>query len=210
MRKLLFSNASPFARRVRIVLEEKQLNYDKDILDALRPVEDIRSVNPALQVPVLHDSNRTLWGSDLILEYLLETYSDSPGTDPNRPLARSITRSDQRWDDGLILTTIGALADSLVNVRLVRAGAGAASLPYMDRQMTRINACLDWLEERATPEGFWPGTFSIMDVSLMCPLLYGEERDIFQYRTGHWPTISALIDALSERASVKATPVTPR
>ena len=90
MRKLLFSNASPFARRVRVVLEEKQLSYEKDILDALRPVEEIRSVNAALQVPVLYDGERTLWGSDLILEYLYDKYPDSPGTDPNRPLAKKL------------------------------------------------------------------------------------------------------------------------
>ena len=209
MRTLLFSNGSPFARRVRIVLAEKTLAYEPDILDALRPVDDIRPINPALQVPVLQDDGRTLWGSDLILEYLIETYPDSPGTDATRPLADRFTRPDRRWEDGLILTTIGALADSLVNVRLVQGGAGDVSLPYMDRQITRINACMDWLEERATPEGFWPGTFSIMDISLLCPLMYGEERGVFHHRTGQWPTIAAMIDALSDRPSVKATPVTP-
>ena len=68
---------------------------------------------------------------------------------------------------------------------------------------------MDWLEERVTPDGFWPATFSIMDISLMCPLMYGEVRDVFQFRTGQWPAIAAMIDALQERPSVKATPVVP-
>lgn len=210
MRKLLFSNGSPFARRVRIILEEKQLDYDKDILDALRPIEEIRGVTPTLQVPVLHDGDRTLWGSDLILKYLFDTYPDSPGRDVDRPFGGSFSRPESQWDDKLILTTIGALADSLVNVRLVKLGADVSSVPYLDRQVTRIAACLDWLEERTTPEGFWPGTFSIMDISLTCPLLYGEERDAFQFRTGQWPTITKMIDALQDRPSVKTTPVVLR
>ena len=208
MRKLLFSSASPFARRVRIVLEEKQLSYDKDVLDALRPVDEIRSVTPTLQVPVLIDGDRTLWGSDLILEYLYEAYPDSPGSDPNRPLADSITRPDQRWDDGLILTTIAAMADSLVNVRLIKTGAEITSAPYLERQTTRIAVCLDWLEQRVTADGFWPGTLSIMDISLMCPLIYGEVREVFQFRSGQWPRIAAMIDALQERTSIKATSLT--
>jgi glutathione S-transferase len=53
MRKLYFSNGSPFARRVRIVLEEKALEYDQDIFDALRPIDQIKEITPTLQVPVL-------------------------------------------------------------------------------------------------------------------------------------------------------------
>ena len=74
MRKLYFSNGSPFARRVRIVLEEKALEYDQDIFDALRPIDQIKEITPTLQVPVLQDAERTLWSSDLIIAYL---YSNS-------------------------------------------------------------------------------------------------------------------------------------
>ena len=35
--KLYFSNGSPFARKVRVVLAELGLDYETDILDGLRP-----------------------------------------------------------------------------------------------------------------------------------------------------------------------------
>lgn len=52
MRKLLYSDRSPFARKVRIVLAEKGLEYERDLVTGgLRPVDQIKKDNPALQVP---------------------------------------------------------------------------------------------------------------------------------------------------------------
>jgi glutathione S-transferase len=206
MRKLLFSNGSPFARKVRIVLMEKGLDFEPDVLDAVRPVEEIRSHNPALQVPVLYDGDRHLFGSNLIVEYLFETYPDSVASNGQPPFAPSLTRPERHWDDKLILTTIEAMADSLVAVRLL-VGADDERVPFMVRHKTRIASCLDWLEQRITDEGFWPGTFSVMDASLLCPLTYGEKRDTFAYRSGQWPKIVAMIDRWQGRPSVAGTPI---
>jgi glutathione S-transferase len=81
MRKLLYSNGSPYARRVRVVLLEKGLAFDPDINDGVRPIEEIQPHNPALQVPVLYDAGRCLFGSNLILQYLYQQYPDTPACD---------------------------------------------------------------------------------------------------------------------------------
>jgi glutathione S-transferase len=206
MRKLLYSNGSPFARRVRVVLLEKGLEFESDILDAVRPVEDIRPHNPALQVPVLYDAGRRLFGSSLIIQYLFETYPQAETKVGEAPLSPSITRPDRHWDDMLILTAIEALADSLVNVRLM-AGADTEKIPYLERQVVRVRSCLDWLEPQATPEGFWPGVFSVMDINLVCPLLFGEKRGVFDFRSGPWPNIIAMAERCRGRASLLATPI---
>jgi glutathione S-transferase len=106
----------------------------------------------------------------------------------------------------LTLTAIESMADSLIGVRLLRAGAKVEA-PYVDRQLYRVASCLDWLEQRVTPEGFWPGTFSVLDMNLMFPLLYGEKRGVIDYRGGRWPRIAAMIDHWQTRPSVLATPV---
>ncbi|HEY8565745.1 MAG TPA: glutathione S-transferase family protein [Beijerinckiaceae bacterium] len=208
MRKLLFSNGSPYARRVRVVLIEKGLAFEPDVNDAVRPIEEIRPHNPALQVPVLYDGDRHLFGSNLIIEYLFETYPTPTRAPGVIPLAPSIVRPDRVWDDKLVLTAIEALADALVNVRLM-TGADEESVPFMARQRRRIASCLDWLEPRieADGEGFWPGTFSVMDLNLMCPLLYGEKRGTFAFRTGQWPRVTAMVNRWQSRPSVAATPV---
>jgi glutathione S-transferase len=206
MRKLLYSNGSPYARRVRVLLIEKGLDFESDVLETVRPIEDIKLHNPALQVPVLYDGERHLFGSNLILQYLYQEYTEPPSVPIDPPLAPAITRPERHWDDMLILTAIESMADSLVGVRRLLAG-GEVDVPYVARQRYRIGSCLDWLEARIGAEGFWPGVFSVMDLNLMCPLLYGEKRGSFDFRTGQWPRIAAMVDRWQSRPSVAATPV---
>ena len=206
MRRLLYSNGSPFARKVRIVLIEKGLAFEQDVNDAMRPIGDIRQHNPALQVPVLYDGDLQLFGSNLIEEYLFVTYPETPALAGQPPLAPSITRPDHHWEDRLTLTAIESFADTLVGLRLL-LGDGSSDLPYVQRQRERLSSLLDWLEPRATAEGFWPGVFSVMDLNLMCPLFFGEKRGTFQFRTGRWPLITRMIDGWQGRPSIIATPV---
>jgi glutathione S-transferase len=117
----------------------------------------------------------------------------------------------------LIMTAIESMSDSLVGVRLLQSD-GQVDVPFVARQQYRIVSCLDWLEERITSKGFWPEVFSVMDLNLMCPLLYGEKRGVLQFRTGQWPRITAMIDRWQSRPSILATqlndfpvrPVEPR
>jgi glutathione S-transferase len=205
MRKLLCSG-SPFARRVRVILIEKGLEFETDFHDGFRPIDEIKPHNPALQVPVLYDGDRHLFGSTLILHYLVQEYAGCPPRPADPPLAPTITRPERHWDDMLILTAIEAMADALMGVRILLA-SGTADVPYTARQRARITACLDWLEQRIVPEGFWPEVFSVMDLNLMCSLLWGETRGAIDFRTGQWPKIVAMIDRWQSRPSLLATPV---
>ena len=206
MRKLLYSNGSPYARRVRVVLIEKGLAFDPDINDGVRPIEEIQPHNPALQVPVLYDAGRCLFGSNLILQYLYQQYPESLPSPSEAPLAPTIARPQRYWDDMQILTAIESMSDALIGLRLLLAG-GDVDVPYVTRQRVRIVSCLDWLEKRIADGGFWPEVFSVMDINLMFPLLYGEKRGAFDFRTGQWPRIAAMIDRWSSRPSVLATPL---
>lgn len=208
MRKLLFSNGSPFARKVRIVLAEKGLEFERDVVtDYIQTKGSLKEHNPLLQVPVFYDRSRVFWGSDLILQYVFSTYPETPPSDVSPPLAPIIARQDQHWDDMLVLTTIDSLADAIINYRLMVAGGPEFQNNFLERQISRVPSALDWLEERCTTEGFWPGTCSVMDINLMCPLIYGEVRKAFNFRTGRWPKIVALVDRLQSRPSVTATQI---
>jgi glutathione S-transferase len=81
--KLHFSNGSPFARKVRVVLAEMGLAFDSDIVDALRPATG--ELGPTLSVPVLEDGGRRLWESDLIVDDLLRTYPEAAARSSGEP-----------------------------------------------------------------------------------------------------------------------------
>jgi glutathione S-transferase len=208
MRKLVFSSAgSPFARKVRIVLHEKGLAYEQDVRPGLRPVDELKCLNPNLALPVLIDGDETLFGSNLIIEYLLTRYPDAlSGGDV--PFSNCLTRSDRHWRDLRTLTTIEAFADTMVNVRHFRGeGMRSETSHYMARQEARLNSCLDWLDAHATPQGFWPGAFSVMDIAMICPLHYAETRGVIQWRDR--PNLAALYELWRTRPSVGATEEIP-
>ncbi|HUN44871.1 MAG TPA: glutathione S-transferase family protein [Stellaceae bacterium] len=204
MRTLIFSGAgSPFARKVRIVLAEMGLSYDEDIRPGLRPPEELASLNPALALPVLRDGEELLFGSDLIIEFLLERYP-APEAAGAPPFAARLTRPDAHWRDRKTLATINAFADTVVNTKHFRGeGVTGESSRYMARQEARLRACLDWLEKQATGEGFWPGFFSVMDIALICPLDYAETRGVIQWRDH--PKLVVLYERWRTRPSVRAT-----
>lgn len=192
---------------MRIVLHELQLGNDADIRPGIRPVEELRPLNPSLTLPVLKDGDEILFGSDLIIDFLFSRYAGRPSSD-TIPLAATMTRPDRHLQDLKVLSVIASFADTLVNVRHYRSeGMTGAKSHYMSRQEARLESCLDWLEDQATGEGFWPGVFSIMDIALICPLDYGENRGLLHWRAR--PRLAALYDFWRARPSVAATAEAP-
>ena len=206
MRKLWFSEGSPFARKVRIVLAEKGLEYENDVRSNIRPADTHRTIHPGLMVPVLMDGDLTLFESNLIIDYLLKTYPENPPDMPQPPLVASLTRPDHHWEDAKTLAILDTLGNSIANFKLMRdEGATPERFPYLQRHLTRFESCLDWLEERATAEGFVPGWFSIMDINLICPIMYGEKRKIIKLQGR--PKLESIIARFAGRPSIALTPV---
>lgn len=205
--KLYFSDGSPFARKVRIVLVEKGLTFESDVSNSLRSPES--TATPTLAVPVLEDSALRLWESDLIIDYLLRTYPDAklPAADVAQPpLSPWLARPDRHWQDMATLAMIATCAASMVNLRLMSVdGITPANSDYLMRQKTRVERCLDWLEKDVTDEGFAPGWFSIMDIAFICPMVFCESRGVMPWRGR--PKLEALVERHQARPSLLATPL---
>jgi glutathione S-transferase len=96
------SPISTFARKVAIGLELKGLSYD--LVDALTPDrrEELRTLNPRLEVPVLTDDDVVIVNSSDILQYLDWRYPEQPlypAAIGDRVIARAFERlGDQRFD----------------------------------------------------------------------------------------------------------------
>jgi len=90
---------SPYARHVSIVLAEKALEHEREKYTFAREFAALSSVNPGLLLPVFIDGDVHLWGSNLIIEYLLKTYPEAAPGAPQPPLAAAMTRPDHHWED---------------------------------------------------------------------------------------------------------------
>ena len=92
MRQLYCSPNSPYARKARILLQEKGLEYEELMIDAANPPEAMVRGNPNRKLPPLVDGPLVLFESNVVEEYLLRTYPGASGPVPR--LADAMVRPD--------------------------------------------------------------------------------------------------------------------
>ena len=209
MRALLFTTGSPFARAVRIVLDELNLDYERREEITTPSVQQRAAATPTLQVPTYWDDDVRLWESGLIAEYLLSSCKERPQAEP--PLSDRAWRTSHEWRDKLVLSTIQTLGTAITTISQMKwAGVAVDDNTHLTRSAQRLPHVLGWLEDQLPDEasGFLPGCVSIQDIFLACHLRFAQNRPIgIDAGTSAHRKISGLLSRLDERASFRANPI---
>lgn len=199
---LYYGAISPYTRKVRIMLAELGVAFETEQTDLADPAAGFLAVNPNRRIPALSDGDVHLFESNLILDYLLQRYFKAGMGDP--PLCPQMVRPEHRWEDLKILNTIETTLDSGLNLfQFGKENYGADQSAYLKAEQRRIASNLDWLEQRATPQGFVPGEMSVLDLNLICTLEWADFRKPFDW-SGR-PNLRALIDFYKDREAISAT-----
>lgn len=99
MRTLYHHTLLPAARKVRLALHEKRLEFVEHSIDPWTRNDDLLTLNPAGELPVLVDDNETVvCGHGPICEYLDEVYPEAPLLG-RTPAARAEARRLAAWFD---------------------------------------------------------------------------------------------------------------
>lgn len=209
MRALLFTTGSPFARGVRIILDELGLDYERREEITTPTVEDRAAATPTLQVPTLWDDGNILWESGVIAEYLLARYAGRPaGT---TPLSRYFVRPERIWDDRLVFATIQTLGTAATTIsQMTWTGIGFRQNTHLTRCAERMPHLLGWFEQRiaGTGSGFFPGELCAQDIFLACHLGFIANRPLgLDPKLENHPRIRELVDRLEARPSFAANPI---
>jgi len=143
MMKLYCSKTSPYARKVRVALEELKLaeEVEEIIVDPFNPAPDFLALSPLSKIPVLvTDRGDALPDSALIMDYLQHR---KPGlTAPGRGARRWEVLRRAQIADGMI--------DAAVAIQLEkRRPEGIHYISWIDRQIAIINRTLDVLSKDA-------------------------------------------------------------
>ena len=150
--KLLAGLASPYTRKVRIVLAEKKIECELSVVD-VQPVENpVNSHNPLGKIPTLVlDDGTALFDSRVIVEFL----------DGKSPISRLIPE-DLR--DRVAVRRWEALADGVVDAgMLVRGGY------QLDKQVARMRRGMARLAAELEGRAWCHGErYSLADVALGC------------------------------------------
>ena len=158
----LFDRAfSPFARKVRMVLEHKGL--DVEAVDGLAKAnhDALKAVNGRVEVPVLVDGEVVVVNSADIVSYLEFRYPAKP-VYPQDPGARVHARAWERTADAFI-------DPILVDVSYWKWADRPDSMPdgLLEAARSDLGLVYDALERELEGREFVSGPFSIADIALL-------------------------------------------
>jgi glutathione S-transferase len=209
MLRLMYSQGSPFARGIRVILNELALPYQGAEPEAAPTPDQLGTATPTMQVPTLRDGDLTLWDSATIAEYLLATYRTRPATAP--PLASVVWRSDHLWRDKQLFSTIQTFGTAATTIsQLTWSGVRVDGNSHLRRCADRMNHILGWLEGKFTSgqSGLLPDCLSVQDIFLVCHIRFVQARPLgVDLKLSRYEGISRLVDALDRRPSFRANPV---
>jgi len=203
MLTLVSSSTSPYARKVRIVLAEKKIEYQLVEESPWTPATTVPAKNPLGKVPVLVlDDGVCLYDSRVIVEYL-DTVSPVSRLIPEPSRQRIAVK---RWE---------ALADGMCDaaVAIVREAARPArqqSSEAMGRHREKIErGIVDMATELADKPWCNGEAHSLADIATGCALGYLDLRHpTVAWRSEH-ANLVALFDKLSKRPSYSDTAPPP-
>ncbi len=212
MLNFYYTLRSPYARKVRILLAEMGTPHlpveisPGSMESGSLFGEDYEAQLPSMRVPSIKDGDEIIFESNLVIAYLLEKYPMAKPNVERPPMATEMVRSSHKWQDEMVLSTIETLLNSSINITFMkRFGVDIDEVPYLRREQARCQSCLDWLEARATSEGFVPGVFSIADLNLVCALQWFDERDVIPWWGRH--RLETIVARYQNRPSVKENPL---
>ncbi|MBU0753228.1 MAG: glutathione S-transferase N-terminal domain-containing protein [Gammaproteobacteria bacterium] len=178
MMNLYSGTTCPFSHRCRIVLYEKQMDFQVIDVDLFNKPEDIAVINPYNRVPVLVDRDLVLYEANIINEYIDERFPH-PQLMPPDPQTRAKARQLLYTMEHELFSHIDALEKNLKS-------ADKARIHVCDR-LTELSPVFN-------KQKFMLGDdFSMLDVAI-APLLW---------RLGHYgielPKVAAPLAKYAER-----------
>jgi glutathione S-transferase len=187
----------PFSQKVRIVLAEKDLEFERvhvDLHKGEQKSPEFLKLNPYGKVPVLIDEDVVVYDSTIINEYLDEEYPNPPLM-PEDSAGRARARQLEDFCDNSFMPPAGFI---LAELHKPEAERDAERLRRWQAEIGRV---LGRLESALEAKEFLVGQFSLADVAFGPRALIlsqmGVELDARLHNVAAW------IGRLRDRPSVR-------
>src|SRR5688500_11864558 len=197
--KLYISAGSPFARKIRVMLLEKNAPHELEIVDLCAPSE-YPGTNPVGTVPALKlDDGRVLVNSPLIADYVEGRFPQ-----PRLIPADADARLDVRRWEALADATMDAAVASIYEARF--HDEHKRSREFLDRQRGKLDRGFAELE-RMLDGRRWcvGGAMSLADIAIACHIGFISVRRPEFFAPERYPGLARLARDMGARESMKQT-----
>lgn len=170
----------PFGQKTRIVLAEKQLDYQMVVVDLRKNEQhaaDFAALNPFRKVPVLvddesGDGRTVIYDSTVINEYLEDEYPEPPLLPVGDSAGRARIRLLEDYADNAFTLSAGTY---LIEHQKPQADRDPERLR---RAKEEVDKALVLLERELAGREFLGGTFSLADAAFAPRLLLLVQRNV--------------------------------
>jgi glutathione S-transferase len=197
--KLLASLTSPYARKVRIVLAEKKIEYQLVQENAWNADSTVPQFNPLGKVPVLVlDDGSSLYDSRVIVEFL-DTVTPVSRLIPTPTRQRIAVKKWEALGDGI--------CDAAVAVILERKrAADKQDAAWIARHLGKVDAGLKAMSQELGEKTWCTGdSFNLADISAGVALAYLAFRFPEIEWNRDYPNLMHLADKIAKRQSFRDT-----
>ncbi len=196
--KLVASLTSPFARKIRIALIEKKLDFELHESIPWDADTDVGNYNPLGKVPALVDKGQVWTDSSVIVDYL-ETKDSATRLIPDNKL------------QAVQVKQIEALADGVCEAAIIiflekKRAEDKQEQDWIDRQQQKINAGLASLEAKLDNKPYFcHNAFSVADIAVVSFLDWFEFRFPEQKWKLSYPALAEYVEKISKRPAFVQT-----
>lgn len=193
---------SPFVRKVRLLLAEKGLDHQLEVIDPFKQPDWFAEISPLRRIPAFRDGDLSLADSSVIAQYVEEQYPQAPALYGDTATVRANIRWLEKYADYELapLTTFGVFANRVLNPMM---GKPCNEDVVEQILATKLPKHFNYLEKALGDAEYFVGDrLSIADLAFACQIANlqhgGESID-----GARWPRLAALYERLCKRPSLQ-------
>ena len=194
--KLYNTQRCPYARRTRIVLHEKGIDFDVHEVDLNNKSEEFLSVSPYGKVPVVSINGISLYESNIVNEYLDEVH-EIPRLMPANPEQRALARSWMAFADDYFFPFI---------FRMRMGSQRGFSEEQIQEAKEKLQDALSRLERQLEGREYLMGEYTLADIAHAGNFHrlreLAERGDVPLQK---YPNVTAWMERVESRESYKAS-----
>lgn len=193
---------SPYVRKVRLLLDEKALDYQLEIILPFAQPDWYRELSPLGRIPALKDGDFSLADSSVICQYIEDKYPQLP------PLLGQTAeqRARVRWLEKYADYELGPLCTfTLFRNRALKPSMGQPcdEQAVQKALSEKLPAHFDYLEQILGSAEFLVGdSLTLADLALACQLINMEHGNV-QLDAQRWPNLAAFHERIKARPSLQ-------
>ena len=197
--RLIIATPSPFSRKIRVVIREKNIACDEDIHNPWGSDSTVADFNPLGKIPILTtDDQQQIFDSRVIFDYLEQLKPANPLL-PFDPVEQIQTRKIESIADGISDATVLLVLEAHRPKHL-------QSSDWIERQQKKIENSLHFLNNRLkNRKWFVADDITLADISVGCALSYIDLRLPYYLWRECFTSLSHFSDMIEQRSSFKDT-----